>query len=617
MLVKNIALSIALTGCLALLLIACNQQKPKVYSAAEKVSETKQLNDFFERNFQEMLARNPEYESFVGGKKKYDQWTDRSDEHARQEMEITKANLAAMRNNFDYKALDAQGQLSYKMYEYQAEEEINNFKYRFHNYLENQMSGLHSDLPAFLINIHQVADTKDARAYIARLAKVDSLFQQHLENLKIREDKGIIPPKFVFPMMLEDCRNLLKGQPFENSETKSPLLDDFTGKINKLNITASTKDSLLTAANQALLTSVKSAYEKLITYFTALEKKAPQEGGAWQFPEAADFYKTALRATTTTDLTADQIHEIGLQEVARIQKEMRTIMRKVNFRSDSLPDFYQFMRTDKQFYFSNTAAGKKAYMDRANQIINNMKNRLDELFITKPVADIEVKAVEPFREKSAAGAFYEQPSLDGKRPGRYYINLFTLGDQPIYQMESLAYHEGIPGHHMQIAIAQELKGIPKFRTLGGNTAYVEGWALYSELVPKEIGLYQDPYSDFGRLANEIFRACRLVIDTGIHHKKWTKQQALDYFIRNCPSPENDLRKEVERYVVWPSQATGYKIGMLKIVELREQAKKQLGEKFDLREFHDVVLTNGAVPLNILAENVDNWVKQKQAAKVKV
>ncbi|KAA5539557.1 DUF885 domain-containing protein [Adhaeribacter rhizoryzae] len=613
---RNIALSIALTGCLALLLIACNQQKTKVYSATEKASETKQLNDFFERNFQEMLARNPEYESFVGGKKNYDQWTDRSDEHARQELEITKANLAAMRNNFDYAALDAQGQLSYKMYEYQAEEEINNFKYRFHNYLENQMSGLHSDLPAFLINIHQVADVKDARAYIARLAKVDSLFQQHLESLKIREDKGIIPPKFVFPMMLEDCRNLLKGQPFSNSELKSPLLDDFTGKINKLNIAASTKDSLLTAANQALLTSVKPAYEKLITYFTTLEKKAPQEGGAWQFPEAADFYKTALRATTTTDLTADQIHEIGLQEVARIQKEMRTIMRKVNFRSDSLPDFYQFMRTDKQFYFPNTAAGKKAYMDRANQIIDNMKNRLDELFITKPVADIEVKAVEPFREKSAAGAFYEQPSLDGKRPGRYYINLFTLGDQPIYQMESLAYHEGIPGHHMQIAIAQELKGIPKFRTLGGNTAYVEGWALYSELVPKEIGLYQDPYSDFGRLANEIFRACRLVIDTGIHHKKWTKQQALDYFIRNCPSPENDLRKEVERYVVWPSQATGYKIGMLKIVELREQAKKQLGEKFDLREFHDVVLTNGAVPLNILAENVNNWVKQKQAAKVK-
>ncbi|WP_190277633.1 DUF885 domain-containing protein [Adhaeribacter rhizoryzae] len=616
MLIRNIALSIALTGCLALLLIACNQQKTKVYSATEKASETKQLNDFFERNFQEMLARNPEYESFVGGKKNYDQWTDRSDEHARQELEITKANLAAMRNNFDYAALDAQGQLSYKMYEYQAEEEINNFKYRFHNYLENQMSGLHSDLPAFLINIHQVADVKDARAYIARLAKVDSLFQQHLESLKIREDKGIIPPKFVFPMMLEDCRNLLKGQPFSNSELKSPLLDDFTGKINKLNIAASTKDSLLTAANQALLTSVKPAYEKLITYFTTLEKKAPQEGGAWQFPEAADFYKTALRATTTTDLTADQIHEIGLQEVARIQKEMRTIMRKVNFRSDSLPDFYQFMRTDKQFYFPNTAAGKKAYMDRANQIIDNMKNRLDELFITKPVADIEVKAVEPFREKSAAGAFYEQPSLDGKRPGRYYINLFTLGDQPIYQMESLAYHEGIPGHHMQIAIAQELKGIPKFRTLGGNTAYVEGWALYSELVPKEIGLYQDPYSDFGRLANEIFRACRLVIDTGIHHKKWTKQQALDYFIRNCPSPENDLRKEVERYVVWPSQATGYKIGMLKIVELREQAKKQLGEKFDLREFHDVVLTNGAVPLNILAENVNNWVKQKQAAKVK-
>ena len=601
---------------IVLLLFACQNHKKQTYSAAERTQETKRLNHFFETIFQEMLLRNPEYKSYVGGKKNYNQWTDRSDEHARQEMEITKANLAQLHQNFNYDALDAQGQLSYKMFRYNAEEEINNFKYRFHNYLENQMSGLHSDLPAFLINIHQIANEPDARAYIARLSKVNTLFDQHLQNLKIREEKGIIPPQFVFPMMLDDCRNLLKGQPFDSSNTPSPLLNDFTGKINALDsVDVATKDALIQDARQALLTSVKPAYHKLMAYFTALAAKAPVEGGAWQFPEAADFYKTALRSTTTTNLTADQIHAIGLQEVARIQREMRSIMRQVNFKNDSLPAFYEFMRTDKQFYYPTTEAGKKAYLDQATKIINTMKGRLNELFITKPQADIVVKAVEPFREKSAAGAFYEQPSLDGKRPGRYYVNLFTLGDQPIYQMESLAYHEGIPGHHMQIAIAQELQGLPKFRTLGGNTAYVEGWALYAELVPKEIGFYQDPYSDFGRLANEIFRACRLVIDTGIHQKKWTRQQALNYFIRNCPNPENDLRKEVERYIVWPSQATGYKIGMLKIVELRERAKKELGTKFDLREFHDVVLTYGAVPLNILEENVNSWIKQKQSGRV--
>lgn len=612
--IKNLAILFFL----ALFFSACQEQKAQTFSDTDKAAETKKLNDFFEENFKQMLRRNPEYESYVGGKENYDKWTDRSDEHARAELEITKATLAQLHENFNYDALNEQGQLSYKLYEYNAQEEINNFKYRFHNYLENQMSGLHADLPAFLINIHQIANEKDARAYIARLNKVNQLFDQHLQSLKIREEKGIIPPQFVFPMMLDDCRNLLRGQPFDSSTTKSALLEDFAGKVNALDsLGAPAKDSLIQAASQALLTSVKPAYQKLTAYFTALAPKAPAEGGAWQFPEAADFYKSALRATTTTNLTANQIHEIGLKEVARIQQEMRAIMRKTNFKPDSLPAFYAFMRTDKQFYYPTTAAGKKAYLNRATQIINNMKGRLNELFITQPQAGIEVKAVEEFREKSAAGAFYEQPSLNGKRPGRYYVNLFTLGDQPIYQLESLAYHEGIPGHHMQIAIAQELKDIPKFRTLGGNTAYVEGWALYAELVPKEIGLYQDPYSDFGRLANEIFRACRLVIDTGIHQKKWTKQQALDYFIQNCPSPENDLRKEVERYVVWPSQATGYKIGMLKIVELREQAKTALGNQFDIREFHDVVLTYGAVPLNILEENVNKWVKQKQAIKAKV
>jgi uncharacterized protein (DUF885 family) len=286
-------------------------------------------------------------------------------------------------------------------------------------------------------------------------------------------------------------------------------------------------------------------------------------------------------------------------------------MKKVNFKSDSLQEFFTFMRTDKRFYYPTTQAGKKAYLSKATEIINTMRGKLDSLFLTKPKAAIEVKAVEAFREKSAGGAFYSAPALDGSRPGHYYVNLYTLGDQPIYQMESLAYHEGIPGHHMQIAISQELENIPQFRKLSGNTAYVEGWALYSELVPKEIGFYTDPYSDFGRLANEIFRACRLVIDTGIHHKKWTREQALAYFIQNCPSPENDLRKEVERYIVWPAQATGYKIGMLKILELREMAKKELGNQFDIRQFHDVLLTNGSLPLDILEENVKRWIQTKK------
>jgi uncharacterized protein (DUF885 family) len=289
---------------------------------------------------------------------------------------------------------------------------------------------------------------------------------------------------------------------------------------------------------------------------------------------------------------------------------MREIKDKVGFKGD-LKAFMEFMKTDKQFYLPNTEEGKAKYLADATAMIDNMKSRLDELFIVKPKADMIVKRVEAFREKAAGKAFYQQPAPDGSRPGIYYANLYDMEAMPTYQMEALAYHEGIPGHHMQIAIAQELEGIPKFRKFGGYTAYVEGWGLYSELVPKEMGLYEDPYSDFGRLAMELWRACRLVVDTGIHAMKWTRQQGIDYYVNNTPNATSDGVKMVERHIVMPSQATAYKIGMIKIVELRENAKKQLGEKFDIREFHDVVLKSGPVPLNTLESFVNDWVASKQ------
>jgi uncharacterized protein (DUF885 family) len=437
------------------------------------------------------------------------------------------------------------------------------------------------------------------------------LFEQLIKNLKIREEKNVIPPKFVFPYVLSDCKNVISGEPFEKGKGMNPLLEDITKKVNDLKeLDEASKKQIIASASDALIRSVKPAYEKLIAYLTELEKKATTDDGAWKLPDGDAYYDAMLKKTTTTDLTADQIHEIGLKEVERIHGEMEEIMKKVNFKGD-LSAFFDFMRSDKQFYYPNTAEGKEQYRVKAVKIIDDMKKELDKLFLTKPKADIEVKPVEAFREKSAGGAFYEDPALDGSRPGRYYINLYNMADQATYQMEALAYHEGIPGHHMQIAIAQELKGIPKFRMHGGNTAYVEGWALYSEKVPKEIGFYQDPYSDFGRLAMELFRAARLVVDTGIHRKKWTREQALEYFKKNTPNPEGDNKKEIERYIVWPSQATGYKIGMNKILELREKAKKELADKFDLREFHDVVLTSGPVPMNVLEEMVNNWIAKKK------
>lgn len=581
------------------------------HSTEEITAESKKANAFFDRVFDSRVDRDPNFQTRLGIKKDYDKWTAINDAYAQQELEFTKTYLDSLHQLINKDALDEQTLISYRLFEEDCNNSINNFKWRFHDYPVNQMGGMHAEVPSFLINMHTINNKSEAEAYIARLMGINSLFDQLLENLKTREEKNIIPPKFVFPYVIADCKNIIAGTPFEKSKVMNPLLADFTSKIDTLKELSNDDKKALTAkASDALIQSVKPAYEKLMAYWNELEKKANTDDGAWKLAEGDAFYDAALKLTTTTNLTADEIHEIGLKEVARIHDEMRVIMKKVNFKNDNLNDFFEFMRTDKQFYYPNTAEGKEAYRVKAVKLIDDMKVQLDKLFITKPKADIVVKAVEPFREQSTGGAFYEEPALDGSRPGRYYINLYNMADQATYQMEALAYHEGVPGHHMQIAIAQELTNIAKFRMHGGNTAYVEGWALYSELVPKEIGFYQDPYSDFGRLAMELFRAARLVVDTGIHRKKWTRQQALDYFKQNTPNPEGDNKKEIERYIVWPSQATGYKIGMNKIVELRENAKKKLGDKFDIREFHDIVLTSGPVPMNLLTEMVDSWVAKK-------
>lgn len=354
---------------------------------------------------------------------------------------------------------------------------------------------------------------------------------------------------------------------------------------------------------------MKPAYENLISFLETQQKRASNDAGAWKFPKGDEFYASALNRTTTTKLSAEEIHQIGLDEVARIHGEMEKIKEDVGFEG-TLQDFFEFMRTDEQFYFANDSIGKQKYLAEATEVINSMKANLDELFLTKPEAELVVKAVEPFREKSAGKAFYQQPAKDGSRPGTYYANLYDMAAMPTYQLEALAYHEGIPGHHMQIAIAQELEEIPQFRKFSFYTAYVEGWGLYSELLPKEIGFYKDPYSDFGRLAMELWRSCRLVVDTGIHAKKWTRQEGIEYYKENTPNAESDCVKMVERHIVMPGQATAYKIGMNKILELREDAKEKLGENFDIREFHDVILLEGALPLNILEEKVDDWLSGK-------
>ncbi len=578
---------------------------------SEIAAESKRANDFLDKVFDEFVAAHPQMESSLGIKTHYDQWNDISDEAAKRDLETAQKSLDELKRQFPQEKLDPQTRLSCELLEFNTARDAEAYQYRLDNYPVNQMFGLHSEVPTFLMNIHKIDSEKDAEAYIARLNGVPKLFDQLIVNLGAREEHGVIPPKFVFPLVLEACVNVTKGQPFETSGPNNPIYEDFSKKVNALkNLEATSRDRLLADARKALTQSVKPAYAKLIGVLQAQEKKATDDAGVWKFSDGAAFYASALRRTTTTTLSADQIHEIGLKEVARIHGEMRKIMAKVDFKGD-LPAFFKFMREDRQFYLPQNEEGQQRYLAMATSIIDDMKKRLDELFITKPKADIVVKSVEKFRESSAGKAFYNQPAPDGSRPGMFYVNLARMKDNPTYELEALAHHEGIPGHHMQIAIAQELTGIPKFRRFGARyTAYSEGWGLYSELTPKEIGMYKDPYSDFGRLSLELWRAARLVVDTGIHSKRWTRQKAIDYLKTNTPNAESDCVDSINRYIVMPSQATAYKIGMIKIVELREKAKKQLGDKFDLRQFHEVVLTNGPVPLDILEKLVDAWVKSK-------
>ncbi|WP_444938572.1 DUF885 domain-containing protein [Microbulbifer sp. JMSA002] len=586
-------------------------ESKSIQDSTAKVSQEaiKQVNQMFEDFFQEHLSRSPEFKTFLGKKEDYDKWDNLSPEFAKETLEINKRQLAEL-NKVDPNTLDEATRLSLRLAKRNLEQDIEGYKWRNHYYPVNQMYATHTSAASLLISQHRIDAVSDAEAYIARLNGMPQYFTQLEENLKANAKAGTIVPKFVFPYVISDSQNLISGAPFEG-EKDSPLFADFKGKVEKLEISAEQKKALIDKANTALQESAGPAYKKLISYLQELEKKATTDDGAWKLANGDDFYKFRLGVYTTTDMTADEIHQTGLKEVARIHDEMREIMRKVKFEGN-LQEFFEFMRTDKQFYYPTSEEGKAEYLEKATAIIDTMKGRLDELFITKPKADLDVRAVEPFREKSAGKAFYQRPAPDGSRPGIYYANLYNMEDMPTYQMEALAYHEGIPGHHMQLSIAQELQDIPKFRKYGGYTAYTEGWGLYSELVPKELGFYEDPYSDFGRLAMELWRAGRLVVDTGLHAKKWTREQAIDYLVENTPNPKGDVVKAIERYIVMPGQATAYKIGMLKIIELREKAKAELGDKFDVRGFHDTILANGAVPLNVLEELVDGWVASVKA-----
>ncbi len=565
------------------------------------------LAAFFEAIYQRELADSPVWQSYLGIEDADNtRWTDNSEAAERARLDAAIADRDRLRAEFDLSALSEQDQLSIRLFEHRVAQWEEGWRWRHHGYPIHQMYGTHSWIPNFLSTIHRVEDEDDAVAYVSRLRGVEGVFETLFDSMDAGEALGVLPPAFVFPRVLDDCRNLLQGAPFDDSEQDSAMLADFRAKVAALQLDEARAQALIDEATAALVEVVQPGYERLIETLQRQQALATTDDGAWKLPDGDAYYAWRLRSITTTDLDPAQLHQLGLDEVARIHEEMRAIAASVSFEGD-LPAFFEHLRTDPAFVYPNDDAGREAYLARATEILRNMEARLPEVFLTTPKAAIEIARVEPWREKSAGKAFYQRGTPDGTRKGTYYANLYDMADMPIYQMEALAYHEGLPGHHLQGSIAQELSGLPEFRKQGGYTAYGEGWGLYSEYLPKELGLYEDPYSDFGRLAMELWRACRLVVDTGIHDQRWTREQAIAYLQENTPNPEGDTVKAIERYIVMPGQATAYKVGMIQILELRSRAEEALGEGVDLRRFHQVVLTSGPVPLDVLEELVDAWI----------
>jgi uncharacterized protein (DUF885 family) len=596
-----------LTAASALALTAVAIAPASHAQASEVATQTSQeinaqLSAFFKDYDDQELAHSPVSKAYRGIRDAdYGKWDDASDAAEVAQYERGQAALAQMEAEFDKDQLSEASQLSYRLFQARAERSSNAFPFRHNAYIFDQMNGAQSQIPAFLINIHRVASKADAEAYVSRLDAAGPLIESLVVQSAERADSGIIVPDWVFPFVIADAKNVISGVPFEDG-ADSPIYADLKKKVADLDISEAEKSDLVARGEAAMINSLKPAYEKLIAEMERQQATADDGDGIWRFKDGAAYYAERLQNYTTTDLTADEIHQIGLDNVDRIHGLMRKIMADVGFEG-SLQDFFEHLRSSDEFYYDT----REAYLADVDGKLAAMTAKLPEFFNTLPKAPLVIKPVEAFREKSGGKAFYNGPAPDGSRPGTYYVNLYNLRSMSKTELEALAYHEGLPGHHLQRTIQTELGDLPPFRRFGGWTAYTEGWGLYSEELGKDMGFYEDPYSDFGRLGMELWRACRLVVDTGIHDKRWSREEAIQYLTDNTPNPEGDIRKAIERYIVYPGQATAYMIGKLKILELRTRAQDALGDKFSMGQFHDVVLKSGPVPLDIMEERVDAWI----------
>jgi uncharacterized protein (DUF885 family) len=578
-------------------------------AGAAAASEDTRFIEFLDRAFDEQVALSPETQTGLGLKTNYGKLDDYTDAGSDKAQALSERQLAEMKAKFPLDGLSPSSRLSYRLFEYNVEQGRVSQKWRPNQYVITNNFSIINSVPVFLANQHRIDSAEDARAYISRLGETERVMNETAARFRARADAGVVPPKFIFDPVRKSAQSVISGAPF-SSGADSTLLADFKTKVGALKISEAEKTKLIADATAALNGPFKRGYTNIIAALDYVEPKATGNEGVWKLPNGADYYSAMLGLQTTTPLTGDQVHQIGLSEVKRIHAEMEAIKAQVGFKG-TLQEFFAELKTNPKYQYSNDAAGKAAYLKDAKTFIDGVMGVSSRYFNQLPKAPLEVRAVETWREATSPIAFYDQPAPDGSRPGIYYVNLSDMRQVLKPQIEAISYHEGAPGHHFQIALAQELGDLPKFRRFGNYGAYAEGWGLYAERLGKEMGFYRDPISDFGRLSTELWRAARLVLDSGLHSKRWTREQAIQYFRENSLLSERDAVKEVERFLVWPGQASSYKIGQLKILELRARAQKELGDRYDIKDFHDVILGLGAQPLDVLEEQVNAYIAAKK------
>lgn len=566
---------------------------------------------YVEAAYGRAMSASPTLATGQGERVGLDRWEDLSERGATAEVAAARAELEGLRAAARLDALSPREQLQYRVFAEQQELLLQRHRWRDHLYPLNPIVGPHVDVVSVLTS-QPIATAADAEAYVRRIAAVRPYFAGLVERLERQAAAGVYLPRSIYPILLGQARNVIAGRP-HGAAGESPILADYERKVGALGLEAPVRRELTSRASAALTADLEPAYRELIATLESHAARTPIDGGVWQLPDGAAFYAFLLRQFTTTDIAAERVHELGLAEVGRIHGEMNAIARSVGHTGD-LRSFMQKLKQDPRFFVSDDDAGRAAYMARATEIVAAMQAKLPEAFLRPPPLPLELRPTEPYRAAGAPTGFYSAGTPDGSRPGVVYLNLRDVRSTPLYDLEWLLYHEAVPGHHLQIASILADPSIPRLRKVNRwwqDTAFVEGWALYAERLGKELGFYRDPYADFGRLSGELWRATRLVVDSGLHHRRWTREQAIRYLDENTPSPRAANESAVDRYLAVPGQATAFTVGMHTILEERARAQRELGARFDLREFHAAVLENGYVPLWALRENVTRWIAQRR------